>query len=45
MSNLPEKIHSLTQELRQGQQEIQAVGPELAPIVTVALRELKAVID
>jgi hypothetical protein len=45
MSNLPEKIQSITQELRQVQQEMQAAVPEAAQIDTAALREFKAVID
>lgn len=45
MSNLPQKIQSVTQELRQVQQEMQAAAPKLAPVDAMALREFKAVID
>jgi len=47
MSNLPEKIHSATQELRRLQEDIQTStpAPSLAEVDSGAVREFKAAID
>lgn len=49
MSDLPKKIQTATQELRQLQRDIQsplpAAGPRLAEIDSAALKEFKAVMD
>jgi len=47
MSNLPEKIQSATEELRQVQREMQAsaAAPKAVQVDIAALREFKAVID
>ena len=46
MSNLPEKIQSALNELRQFQEEMKAsAAAKVEPIDTAALREFKAVID
>jgi phage/plasmid-associated DNA primase len=47
MSNLPEKIQSAINELRQLQEEMKAsvAAVKVEPIDTAALREFKAVID
>ncbi len=46
MSNLPEKIQSAINELRQLQEEMKAsAAAKVEPIDTAALREFKVVID